>query len=130
MWRTVLAFDNPESIQWEHALMSMEVGEEVSILADLRIHRVSFYMFALEDHSRDKLVEYFDSPERIKYLASLLAYEVGSPEQNGIRISTIHKEHGDYVIRSKKGKPLGKYKTKSKAKKRLRQIEYFKRHPH
>lgn len=41
---------------------------------------------------------------------------------------TISSEDGDWVIRSKKGKRLGSYGTKEKALKRLRQIEWFKRH--
>jgi len=35
---------------------------------------------------------------------------------------------GDWTVQSLKGKPLGKYKTKGDAVKRLRQIEYFKKH--
>lgn len=38
----------------------------------------------------------------------------------------ISKEGAYYVVRSKKGKSLGKYKSKASAKKRLRQVEYFK----
>ncbi len=35
-------------------------------------------------------------------------------------------EDGQWAVMSEKGKPLGKYKTKREAVKRLRQIEYFK----
>lgn len=35
---------------------------------------------------------------------------------------------GQWTVQSLKGKPLGKYKTKEEAVKRLRQIEYFKHH--
>jgi len=35
---------------------------------------------------------------------------------------------GQWTVQSLKGKPLGKYKTKEDAVKRLRQIEYFKHH--
>jgi len=41
---------------------------------------------------------------------------------------TISHEGNKYIIRSKKGKPLGEYPTKDEAVKRLRQIEWFKRH--
>jgi len=39
----------------------------------------------------------------------------------------IKKENNQYVIKSKTGKNLGKYKTKKQAVKRLKQIEYFKK---
>lgn len=38
----------------------------------------------------------------------------------------IRKEQGKYVIRSKEGKPLGSYDSEEQARKRLKQIEYFK----
>jgi len=41
---------------------------------------------------------------------------------------TIRKSGDEYTILSKKGKKLGKYKSKEAAMKRLRQIEWFKRH--
>ena len=41
---------------------------------------------------------------------------------------TIRKTGDDYTIYSEKGKKLGKYKSKEAALKRLRQIEWFKRH--
>jgi len=41
---------------------------------------------------------------------------------------TIRKQGSEYTIQSKKGKTLGKYDTKSAALKRLKQIEWFKRH--
>jgi hypothetical protein len=41
---------------------------------------------------------------------------------------TIVKSGEEYKILSKKGKKLGKYKSKEAAMKRLRQIEWFKRH--
>jgi hypothetical protein len=41
---------------------------------------------------------------------------------------TIRKSGDEYTIFSKKGKKLGKYKSKEAAMKRLRQIEWFKRH--
>lgn len=41
---------------------------------------------------------------------------------------TIRKSGDEYTILSKKGKKLGKYKSKEAALKRLRQIEWFKRH--
>lgn len=41
---------------------------------------------------------------------------------------TIRKQGDEYTILSKKGKQLGKYDTKSAAHKRLKQIEWFKRH--
>lgn len=40
----------------------------------------------------------------------------------------VSKVKGGYVVKSKTGKKLSKvYKTKEAAKKRLREIEYFKR---
>jgi hypothetical protein len=39
----------------------------------------------------------------------------------------IKKEGSKDVVRSNTGKSLGKYKTKKAAKKRLGQVEYFKR---
>lgn len=39
---------------------------------------------------------------------------------------TIKKEGSRYVVRSESGKNLGKSSTKAGAKKRLRQVEYFK----
>ena len=44
-----------------------------------------------------------------------------------IKVSYIRHENNEWVIYSKKGKVLGKYETKQQAKKRLSQIEYFKR---
>ena len=41
---------------------------------------------------------------------------------------TIVKQGNDYAILSKKGKSLGKYGSREAALKRLRQIEWFKRH--
>lgn len=41
---------------------------------------------------------------------------------------TIRKTGDDYTIYSKKGKSLGKYDSKNAAVKRLKQIEWFKRH--
>lgn len=41
----------------------------------------------------------------------------------------IRKAHGKYVVKSESGKNLSKPTTKAKAIKRLRQVEYFKRHP-
>jgi len=41
---------------------------------------------------------------------------------------TIVKSGEDYKILSKKGKQLGKYHSREAALKRLRQIEWFKRH--
>jgi hypothetical protein len=41
---------------------------------------------------------------------------------------TIRKAGSEYTILSKKGKKLGKYKSKEAAMKRLKQIEWFKRH--
>lgn len=41
---------------------------------------------------------------------------------------TIRKTGSEYTILSKKGKKLGKYKSREAAEKRLRQIEWFKRH--
>jgi hypothetical protein len=38
----------------------------------------------------------------------------------------ISKKGSGYAIMSKKGKRLGFYQSKSQAKKRLKQIEYFK----
>jgi hypothetical protein len=38
----------------------------------------------------------------------------------------IKKEGSQYVVKSKKGKSLGKFKTKKEAEKRLQQVEYFK----
>lgn len=38
----------------------------------------------------------------------------------------IKKEGNKYVVRSQDGKNLGKYKTREEAKKRLREVEYFK----
>jgi len=40
----------------------------------------------------------------------------------------ILRKGSEYQIVSKKGKPLGKFKSKKKAVKRLRQIEWFKHH--
>ena len=40
----------------------------------------------------------------------------------------IVKRGSEYAIMSKKGKQLGKYPSRAEAVKRLRQIEYFKRH--
>ena len=40
----------------------------------------------------------------------------------------IRKQKSKFVVRSKTGKSLGKYKTKTAAVKRLRQVEYFKSH--
>lgn len=38
----------------------------------------------------------------------------------------LHKMHGGFVVKSKKGKKLSrKYKTESEALKRLREIEHF-----
>lgn len=39
----------------------------------------------------------------------------------------ITKEGSEWAVKSKKGKSLGKYSTKEKALKRLRQIEYWKK---
>jgi len=41
---------------------------------------------------------------------------------------TIVKQGNDYAILSKKGKRLGKYSSREAALKRLKQIEWFKRH--
>ena len=41
---------------------------------------------------------------------------------------TIRKDGDEYTILSKKGKKLGKYGSKQAALKRLKQIEWFKRH--
>lgn len=41
---------------------------------------------------------------------------------------TIRKAGDEYTILSKKGKQLGKFKSKEAAVKRLQQIEWFKRH--
>jgi hypothetical protein len=41
---------------------------------------------------------------------------------------TIRKVGDEYTILSKKGKRLGKYGSREAALKRLRQIEWFKRH--
>lgn len=41
---------------------------------------------------------------------------------------TIRKVGDEYTILSKKGKRLGEYKSKEAAVKRLKQIEWFKRH--
>lgn len=38
----------------------------------------------------------------------------------------IRKEKSQYVVKSKSGKSLGKYKTKKEAEKRLKQVEAFK----
>lgn len=38
----------------------------------------------------------------------------------------IRKQGSQYVVKSSKGKSLGRYKTKKAAQKRLRQVEYFK----
>jgi hypothetical protein len=38
----------------------------------------------------------------------------------------IKKEGSQYVVRSKSGRNLGKYRSKKAAQKRLRQVEYFK----
>jgi hypothetical protein len=43
-------------------------------------------------------------------------------------VEFIEKHGNRYDIMSKKGKPLGSYDSKKKAVKRLRQIEWFKRH--
>jgi len=39
----------------------------------------------------------------------------------------IKKEGSKHVVRSKKGKNLGKYSSRRDAAKRLQQVEYFKR---
>lgn len=39
----------------------------------------------------------------------------------------IRRIKSKWIIKSKKGKTLGKYETKKEAKKRIRQIEYYKR---
>jgi hypothetical protein len=41
---------------------------------------------------------------------------------------TIRKTGDEYTIYSEKGKKLGKYDSKNAAVKRLKQIEWFKRH--
>ena len=41
---------------------------------------------------------------------------------------TIVKQGNEYAIMSKKGKRLGKYGSREAALKRLKQIEWFKRH--
>jgi hypothetical protein len=46
----------------------------------------------------------------------------------GILNETIRKTGDEYTIFSKKGKKLGEYDSKAAAVKRLRQIEWFKRH--
>ena len=38
----------------------------------------------------------------------------------------IKKEGSKHVVRSKKGKSLGKYNSRREAAKRLQQVEYFK----
>jgi len=44
-----------------------------------------------------------------------------------MKISEVIRHEGsNWVVRSKKGKNLGKSKTKKDAVKRLRQVEYFK----
>ena len=45
---------------------------------------------------------------------------------NNLFNETIRKEGDKYVVRSKKGKSMGSYKSKSAAEKRLRQVEMFK----
>ena len=46
---------------------------------------------------------------------------------NGVLNEVISKEKDGYYVRSKKGKNLGgPYSSIDKAKKRLRQVEYFK----
>jgi hypothetical protein len=47
---------------------------------------------------------------------------------NQILSETIRKVGSEYTILSKKGKKLGEYKSKEAATKRLKQIEWFKRH--
>jgi len=39
----------------------------------------------------------------------------------------VKKEGSKYVVRSEKGKSLGKYKSRIAAKKRLAQVEFWKR---
>lgn len=38
----------------------------------------------------------------------------------------IRKVKGGYKVTSKSGKPMGRYRSRAAARKRLRQIEYFK----
>jgi hypothetical protein len=38
----------------------------------------------------------------------------------------VRKEGNQYVVRSEKGKNLGKFPTKAQAEKHLREVEYFK----
>jgi LysM repeat protein len=45
---------------------------------------------------------------------------------NNLFNETIRKEGDKYVVRSKKGKSMGSYDSKSAAEKRLRQVEMFK----
>ncbi len=76
-------------------------------------------------------------PHGLRYLIGLGgSQEIDSPNfinknmKNFKRIlsETIRKTGDDYAIYSKKGKKLGKYDSKEAAEKRLKQIEWFKRH--
>lgn len=57
----------------------------------------------------------------------MLAFHAGNATQRGEK-DMIKKGSGGYKVVSKKGKNLGgPYKTKAEARKRLRQVEFFKR---
>jgi transcription termination factor NusB len=64
-----------------------------------------------------------------KLTSFISSYELAIDLCNIIKVAIIkHLPSGEWTVISLKGKPLGKYKTKEKAVKRLRQIEYFKKH--
>ena len=57
--------------------------------------------------------------------------DVGTDPQQQIRpektkFSMIVKKNDSFVVLSKEGKNLGKYKTRKEAEKRLKQVEFFK----
>lgn len=65
------------------------------------------------------------SPSRIESYAEEFINSCGGR----VKVAVVKQlPGGQWTVESLKGKPLGEYKTKGEAVKRLRQIEYFKKH--
>jgi phage-related protein (TIGR01555 family) len=81
--------------------------------------------FGEDDFSADLVVEEIleESPEPVE--AEALMNEIKQDAFKDVA-DVIEKEGSQYVVKSKSGKVLGKFKTKKQAEERLKEIEYFK----
>ena len=81
----------------------------------------------------DMIDKEFNPEKRAQRLKDAETYRKDELKKAGIKKEeveqvdeVVRKEGEKYVVRSHKGKNLGKYDTQAAAKKRLRQVEYFK----